>query len=587
MLPKTRALTVLQWLLGLGFAAFFVLAFVDHESRLDLSGTDEKPIANAANDAVPAPLPAPPVALAPETKREKLAAVPLLETQAQDAATGAALPSSPVPAPVIAQEHVALPLLVPPANDRERYDPQTINPVKRVIEEPVSTFSIDVDTASYANVRRMLDAGHPPPPDAVRIEELINYFDYDYPPPTERAVPFRVLTELTPSPFHARRHLLRIALKGYEVPPSARPAANLVFLIDVSGSMDSPDKLPLLQRAFTILTEHLRADDTIGIVTYAGRAGVVLEPTGDKHRILAAIEQLTPGGSTAGAAGIHAAYGLARAAFVPGGINRVILATDGDFNVGVTSPRALEQLVAEQRASGIGLTVLGFGTGNYNDALMERLSNVGDGNAYYIDRFREAQKVLVDEISSTLFTIARDVKIQIEFNPARVAEYRLIGFENRLLAREDFDNDRVDAGDIGAGHRVTALYELALVGSGGEQLPPSRYAPPSAPVPPEVAGELAYLKLRYKLPDATASALLEQALQADAIVPWHGASIDHRFAAAVAGFGQLLKDRRYLGDFGFNDVLRLAQDARGADPFGYRSEFLQLARQARGLAGEP
>jgi Ca-activated chloride channel family protein len=473
------------------------------------------------------------------------------------------------------------------AVNREHYAEQAINTVKRVSDEPVSTFAIDVDTASYANTRRLLNAGQMPPPDAVRIEEFINYFHYDYPPPPDQRVPFRIITEITTSPFHHQRHLLRIGLKGFELSSQDRPAANLVFLIDVSGSMNNPTKLPLLKRAFEALITQLRSDDRIGIVTYAGQAGVVLAPTNDVAAIRQAIAHLTPQGSTAGAAGIQTAYDLARSARIESGINRILLATDGDFNVGVIDPAQLQTMIETERESGIGLTILGFGSGNYNDALMERLSNAGDGHAYYIDTFREAQKVLVDELSSTLFTIAKDVKIQIEFNPARVAEYRLIGFENRLLAQEDFNNDRIDAGDIGAGHCVTAFYELALVGSGGTVVDASRYTAESSPSSTNEkirTDELGYLKLRYKHPNEDQSQLLEQPVLYSSIIPFEQATPDHRFATAVAGFGQLLKDDRYLDkQFDFDTVLTLAQAARGHDEFGYRSEFLQLVRQAATL----
>ncbi|MBW8810960.1 MAG: VWA domain-containing protein, partial [Lysobacter sp.] len=386
---------------------------------------------------------------------------------AAPASIGFLAPPPPPPAPPYSQ----------PANT-EKYAQREDNPVQRTREQPLSTFSIDVDTGSYTNVRRMLNDGVRPPADAVRAEEFINYFDYGHAAPTSLATPFKVSTELAPAPWNAQRQLLMIGIKGYEVPKKNLPPANLVFLIDTSGSMNSPDKLPLLKSAFSMLAKQLRPQDRISIVVYAGSAGLVLPPTsGDRQEeILAALDRLQAGGSTNGGDGIRLAYAMAKQAYVKNGVNRVILATDGDFNVGTVDNNALETMVADQRKSGVALTTLGFGSGNYNDELSEKLADVGDGNHAYIDTLQEARKVLVEEMGSTLMTIARDVKIQIEFNPALVAEYRLIGYENRLLKREDFANDKVDAGDIGAGHEVTALYELTPVGSSATRLPALRYA---------------------------------------------------------------------------------------------------------------
>ncbi len=361
--------------------------------------------------------------------------------------------------------------------DREQYAHQDDNPVKRAAEQPVSTFSIDVDTGSYANVRRFLNEGRLPPRDAVRVEEMLNYFDYDYPLPDSRQPPFRVSTELAPTPWNPKTRLLAIGVKGYDVPKTQLPPANLVFLIDVSGSMEAPDKIGLLKPALKLLVRQLRPEDKVAIAVYAGAAGMVLEPTpgSQKAKIEAALDRLSAGGSTNGGAGIQLAYNLARDGFVKDGVNRVILATDGDFNVGTVNFEALKNLVETQRKSGVALTTLGFGTGNYNDRLMEQLADAGNGNYAYIDTLQEANKTLVEQMSATLLTIAKDVKIQIEFNPALVEEYRLIGYENRVLRREDFSNDAVDAGDIGAGHTVTALYEIALKGSGGGLTEPLRY----------------------------------------------------------------------------------------------------------------
>ena len=468
--------------------------------------------------------------------------------------------------------------------DRENYAHFDDNPVKRVAEHPVSTFSIDVDTGSYANIRRLLNAGRLPRRDAVRSEELINYFSYHYPLPSDLSTPFAVYREIAPTPWNRNTYLLHIGIKGYDVAREKLPAANLVFLVDVSGSMNSPDKLGLLKSSLKLLTRRLTEKDRVSLVVYAGASGVVLEPTpGDqKGKIIAALDQLTAGGSTNGASGIRLAYAMAEQAFIPGGINRVLLATDGDFNVGTVNIEQLKNLVEEKRKSGIALTTLGFGTGNYNDRLMEQIADVGNGNYAYIDTLNEAQKVLVDELSSTMLTIAKDVKIQIEFNPALVAEYRLLGYENRLLKREDFNNDKIDAGEIGAGHTVTAIYEIALAGGHGQRTEPLRYR--SEQNHAGHGNEIAFLRLRYKAPDGDTSKLLEWAINKSEIRPQlAGATADFRFAAAVAGFGQLLRGGKYTGDFGFDQAAQLARNARGQDPFGYRGEFLSLVNLAGSL----
>ncbi|HRZ07115.1 MAG TPA: von Willebrand factor type A domain-containing protein, partial [Candidatus Competibacteraceae bacterium] len=437
----------------------------------------------------------------------------------------------------------------------------------------------------YANVRRFLNEGRLPPRDAVRVEEMLNYFDYDYPLPDSRQPPFRVSTELAPTPWNPRTRLLAIGVKGYDVPKTRLPPANLVFLIDVSGSMESPDKIGLLKPALKLLVRQLRPEDKVAIAVYAGAAGMVLEPTpgSQKAKIEVALDRLSAGGSTNGGAGIQLAYNLARDGFVKDGVNRVILATDGDFNVGTVNFEALKNLVENQRKSGVALTTLGFGTGNYNDRLMEQLADAGNGNYAYIDTLQEANKTLVEQMSATLLTIAKDVKIQIEFNPALVEEYRLIGYENRVLRRDDFSNDAVDAGDIGAGHTVTALYEIALKGSGGSLTEPLRYGKPAENA--ESRGdEIAFLRLRYKQPDADVSQLLEWPIRQDQVIQEGSAASERfRFAAAVAGFGQLLRGGRYTGSFSYDEVLTLARDARGADPYGYRGEFLTLVGLARSL----
>ncbi len=513
------------------------------------------------------------------------------------------LPPPPLPLPPLTPE------------DRERYAKLTENGVLLTREQPVSTFSIDVDTGGYANVRRFLNQGRLPPKDAVRTEELINYFDYAYPQPRDRAQPLALTTELAPTPWNPKTHLLLVGLQGYA--PTRRPAANLVFLIDVSGSMDQPNKLPLLISAFKLLAAQLEARDRVSLVTYAGNAGVVLEPTpGDQRtKILGALEHLRAGGSTHGSAGIETAYRLAEQARLPEGINRVILATDGDFNVGTVNHEALIQLIEQQRAQGISLTTLGFGGGNYNDQLMEQLADKGNGNYAYIDTLQEARKVLVDELASTLETIAGDVKVQIEFNPAQVTEYRLIGYENRLLAREDFNNDRVDAGEVGAGHRVTALYEITLAGR-PTRIEPLRYGTAPAirgdvATKPEAADagngetmtnattangittsnanalptdtELAFLKLRYKLPGQTASTLISQTIATP--TGQESASERLRFAAAVAAFGQYLRGGASLNGYTLADIVTLASGAKGEDASGYRAEFIGLIKLAQALQG--
>nr|WP_217424299.1 VWA domain-containing protein [Lysobacter oculi] len=473
------------------------------------------------------------------------------------------------------------PVVMPQPANTEHYERPDDNPVRRASETPLSTFSIDVDTGSYSNVRRMLATGVRPPADAVRAEEFINYFHYGHPAPATRDVPFRVSTEFAPSPFNANRQLLMVGIKGYEVPRTTLPASNLVFLIDTSGSMMDEDKLPLVKTALRKLVPQMRASDRVSIVAYAGSAGLVLPPTpGDRHdEILAALDRLEAGGSTNGGDGIQLAYRVAREAYRQGGVNRVLLLTDGDFNVGVVDRKALETLVADQRKSGIALSTLGFGTGNYNDAMAERLADVGNGNHAYIDSVREAEKVLVRDMQSTLFTIASDVKIQVEFNPAVVAEYRLVGYENRALRDEDFDNDAVDAGEIGAGHEVTALYEVALVGSGGERLPRLRYG--AAAGAKANGSEVALLKLRYKLPGGTQSRLIERPIARASLKP--NASPDLRFAASVAGFADLLRGGKNIEGWDARRLRNLASTGIGADRNGDRAEFIDLIDRAARL----
>jgi Ca-activated chloride channel family protein len=473
--------------------------------------------------------------------------------------------------------------------NRENYAHFDNNPVMRVAENPVSTFSIDVDTGSYTNVRRMLRQGQLPVHDAVRVEEFINYFNYEYSAPESLEHPFNVITELGPTPWNPSTRLLHIGIKAYEVAKEQLPPNNLVFLVDVSGSMQSPDKLPLLVNSLKLLVNKMRNEDSISLVVYAGASGVVLEPTSGQYKaqITAALDSLTAGGSTNGGAGIRLAYAKAREAFIENGINRVILATDGDFNVGTVNFQALTNLVEEKRKTGINLTTLGFGGGNYNDQLMEQLADKGNGNYAYIDSLNEAQKVLVNEMSSTLQTVAKDVKIQLEFNPTLVAEYRLIGYENRALRREDFNNDKIDAGEIGAGHTVTALYEIALVDSEGNSqgayMDELRYGK-KVVVGDQFTNELALLRLRYKKPAETNSQLIETPVtKTQLIADIAQTSSRYRFAASVAAFGQILRGGHYTQHFALDDVMELARHSRGNDPWGYRSEFLNMVNLAKAL----
>ena len=489
-----------------------------------------------------------------------------------------------MPVPMMGQ---ARDMMIWPEAGSENYAEFDDDGIQRVLENAVSTFSIDVDTGAYSNVRRMLNQGILPPEDAVRAEELINYFSYDY-PLSETNVPFSIVTEISVSPWNTGKHLLHIGIKANEPDNVDELHSNLVFLVDVSGSMNSPDKLDLLKNSLKMLSRQLSAEDSVSLVVYAGASGVVLEPTAgnETRQISAALDRLQAGGSTNGEAGIQLAYAMAEQAFIEGGINRVILATDGDFNVGMSGVDELKELIEDKRESGISLTTLGFGSGNYNDHMMEQLADSGNGNYAYIDNINEARKVLVDEMHSTLQTVAKDVKIQIEFNPAVVAEYRLVGYENRELAREDFNNDQVDAGEIGAGHTVTAIYEIALVGSESLSTDPLRYNQGNARQN-ETANldELAFLKLRYKAPDSGESILLERALMAaDIREDIADTSDNYRFSAAVAGLAQLLRDNDQTSTLDYDTVLDLAQGARGEDEFGYRAEFIQLARTAQALS---
>ncbi len=472
-----------------------------------------------------------------------------------------------------------------PNFNTEAYEYIVENVFLGVAANPLSTFSIDVDRASYSNVRRFINQGQRPPLDAVRIEELINYFTYDYPNP-EGAHPFSITTEVTGAPWNPLHRLVRIGIQGERVDTENLPASNLVFLLDVSGSMQSPNKLPLLKASFRMLVNELRAQDRVAIVVYAGAAGLVLPSTSgaEKGTILDAIEALEAGGSTAGGAGIALAYRVARENHIEGGNNRVILATDGDFNVGASSDAEMVRLIEDRREQGTFLTVLGFGTGNLKDSKMEKLADHGNGNFAYIDNLMEARKVLVTEMGGTLLTIAKDVKIQVEFNPSRVQAYRLIGYENRLLANEDFNDDKKDAGELGAGHSVTALYEVIPVGvesafpiRGVDSL---RYQAPGTLASTSDSPELLFVKLRYKAPDGDESQLIEQPVLDSTNEP----SLDLRFAAAVASFGMILRESEYCGsEWTMANVLSLARGSTGEDTEGYRAEFVRLVEAVNSM----
>jgi Ca-activated chloride channel family protein len=470
----------------------------------------------------------------------------------------------------------------------EQYSHIDENPFLEIARAPLSTFSIDVDTASYSNTRRFLKDGQLPPKDAVRIEEMVNYFSYDYPQPVGDA-PFSVTAEISEAPWNPSHRLVHIGLQGKRISSENMPPANLVFLLDVSGSMNEERKLPLVKSAMRLLAEQLTARDRVAMVVYAGSSGLVLPATsGDrKGEILAAIDRLEAGGSTNGGEGIQLAYKIAQENFIRNGVNRVILATDGDFNVGTTSEGDLVRLIEEKRQSGVFLSVLGFGTGNVKDSTMEKLADKGNGNYAYIDSLSEARKVLGEQIGGTLFTIAKDVKIQVEFNPKQAAAYRLIGYENRLLRDQDFNDDTKDAGEIGAGHTVTALYEVVPLGQKYENpgIDPLKYQEPVKPSEMANSSELMTVKLRYKEPTQTESKLVSVSL-ADSKANLAAASENFKFASAVAAFGMLLRDSRYKADASYNKVLELARASTGTDRQGYRAEFIQLVETARTLSSQ-
>lgn len=476
----------------------------------------------------------------------------------------------------------------------ESYNAINENDFKKSIDDPLSTFSIDVDNASYSNVRRFISMGQTPPKDAVRVEEMINYFDYDYPQP-HGSDPFAINTELADCPWNPQSKLLLFGLQGKDIDYTQLNPSNLVFLIDVSGSMDDVNKLPLVKQSLNMLVDKLGENDRIAIVVYAGAAGLVLQstPANQKQSIRDAINNLTAGGSTAGGEGIKLAYDIAQANFIPGGNNRVILCTDGDFNIGASSDAEMTRLIEDKRKSGVYITACGFGMGNYKDSKLKQIADNGNGNYFYIDDAKEAQKVFVTDMRGTLFTIAGDVKIQVEFNPARVKEYRLIGYESRLLNKEDFNNDAKDAGELGAGHRVTALYEVIL--NDGDVQPEGISNVPqgetlkyqTTQVNPDAyyTHEICTLRLRYKDPGGSTSKLLEKSVN-DGSVPIESASDNMRLAAAVAEFGMLLRDSEYKGSASYASVIKLAQSALGSDVHGYRSDFIQMVNTYTGFAAK-
>ena len=473
-------------------------------------------------------------------------------------------------------------------NHTESYEHHKQNKYFDAKDEPLSTFSIDVDDASYANIRRFVSQGMRPPADAVRVEELINYFNYEYDGPKNSQLPFAVHTELGPCPWNNNYQLLHIGIQGDKIKTDHLPASNLVFLVDVSGSMRAQNKLPLLIQSLKLLVGQLDEKDMVSIVTYAGRAGIALPPTSgaDKKTIVDALERLSAGGSTAGAQGIKTAYELAEKHFIDDGNNRIILATDGDFNVGVSSDDALEKLIESKRSSGVFLSVLGFGMGNYKDSKMQRMAQIGNGQHSYIDRLQEAQKVLVEQMSGTIHTIAKDVKIQIEFNPAYVQSYRLVGYESRILEHEDFNDDTKDAGDIGSGHSVTALYEIVPIGADrpSPSIDPLKYQKKKQQKTTEsvLNGELATVKLRFKQPKSSKSTKIEHIVSSSAAKAGE-LSNDFHWSAAIAGFGMLLKNDAYILDLNLSDVDAIASAHVGRDEFGYRREALTLIRSAHVL----
>ncbi len=574
------------------------------DAKLKKQSGDEEQLAAAITrqeaQAIGQTAASPPAPASPALQKELDALSPKSELRAAEAASFAAgkggaaggafrtaiAPATPAPAPIIRADRPAR-----PAFNTEAYDRIEDNPFKSVVDNPLATFSIDVDTAAYANMRRFLDQNQLPPKDAVRIEELINYFNYEYAQPTG-SHPIGVYAEAASAPWKPDHRLVRIAVKARDIDINRRPPSNLVFLIDVSGSMEDPNKLPLLKSGLKLLVDKLGENDRVSIVVYAGNSGMVLPPTrGDRKEIIVqALDRLEAGGSTNGASGIQLAYSVAVSNFIKGGINRVILCTDGDFNVGVTNQGDLTRLIEDRAKSGVFLSVLGFGMGNLKDSTMEKLADKGNGNYAYIDSLNEARKVLVEEMAGTLMTVAKDVKIQVDFNPDQVNAYRLIGYENRVLRDQDFNDDTKDAGDMGAGQTVTVLFEIVPRGVeiGVPAVDPSKYRRPAPAAASaernrrDASNELLTVRVRYKQPDGSDSTRFDIPLS-DRGTSFESASPDYRFAAAIAEFGMILRDSPYKGSASMDHVIRTADRSRGSDRNGYRDEFIRLARRAGSL----
>ena len=561
----------------------------EHDNIAKQEGTIEQQLSDASNSSVereasvaletkPQPVPS-----AAVNKKQELRARAQVQELNESGLDGfSSLSSSHAISAKLRTKQFELDSQAGPATARpdsaEEYADYQSNPIKLTSEEPVSTFSIDVDTASYTLVRNQLNSGLLPKPQAVRTEEFINYFDYDYPLPKTKSEPFKPTISVLDSPWNKERKLVHIGIKGYDIESAEQPDSNLVFLLDVSGSMSSPNKLPLVKQSVSLLLDTLKPSDTVSIVVYAGAAGTVLEPTkvSDKQKIFDSLSRLDAGGSTAGGAGIQLAYQLAEQNFKKDAVNRIILATDGDFNVGQSSNEDLKTLIERKRESGVFLSILGFGRNNYQDDMMQTLAQNGNGLAAYIDSLSEAKKVLVDEATSTLFPIAKDVKIQVEFNPATVSEYRLVGYETRALKREDFNNDKVDAGDIGAGHSVTAIYEITPTSAKNKSIDAPRYSANRTEASQSDSNEYGFVKMRYKLPDSDTSKLI----QAPISTKQSSVNSDVNFSIAVAGFAQLLSNSQHTGELNYESIIKQATKHKGSDPFGYRSEFIQLVRMA-------
>lgn len=573
-------------------ASLIILAGCSHQAPADKQQANvAAPLTEAADMMMTNPSPPPmPMQMPAPIASPSAVSAQRFERHAQEKVyvTGSSIAGS-VAAPMAPRtRHAAMPNmhLIPfPASnqDTSKFPDKDANGMKLVADEPLSTFSVDVDTASYAYVRSMLTAGQVPPSAAVRVEEMVNYFPYRYATPTSRTQPFGVTTALMPNPWKANTQLVHIGVRGFDIQAAARPRANVVLLIDVSGSMAGADRLELLQKSFRLFAAKLRPEDRVSIVTYASGTATRLEPTPgtEKDKILSVIDSLSSGGGTAGADGLQRAYALAERNFDPAAVNRVILATDGDFNLGIRDPKELEKFIINKRKSGVYLSILGVGHGNLNDSMMQRLAQAGNGNAAYIDTLMEARKALSEELGSTMFPIANDVKVQVEFNPAQVAAYRLVGYETRMLEKQDFNDDKIDAGDMGAGHTVTAIYEITPASAAGKLVDPLRYQKSAKPKVNYGEDEVCLVKVRYKLPGQSESRLTQQVVKASAAYK-SMASVpdDQRFAVAVAAFGQRLRSEKDVTDFSYTAIADLANGARGADPEGYRAEFVKLVRMA-------